>query len=109
MITIANRTRNKQIVIRTTEKEYEQIKKRVERSKMTQNEFIIKCLTKTPINVLNGLPEAIKELKSIGNNLNQLTRAVHQGKTNSKEEVEKLNEEVQNLWQLLKSLKVEKV
>ena len=36
-VTISKRKRQKQIVIRATEKEFEQIKNKVEKSKLTQN------------------------------------------------------------------------
>lgn len=106
---MVNRTRNKQITIRATEKEHSTIKKRVELSKMNQNEFIISSLIDKPIIKIEGLTDAIKELKAIGNNLNQITRLAHQGKTDNKQEIELLSKEVRKVWQLLKSLKVGQV
>ncbi len=38
-----NRKRNKQIVIRATEKEFNTIKNKVKKSKLSQNEYLLKC------------------------------------------------------------------
>lgn len=102
------RKRNKQIVIRLTDEEYKALKTLVERSKIKQNDFIIANMFNKPINVIDGLENILVELKRIGNNLNQLTREVHQGRINCSDELNVMSKEVHNIWQLLKSLKVAK-
>ena len=95
------RLRTKQIVIRFTEDEYKTIKSKIEQSKMKQQDYLIRALTSKPITVIEGVHELIPEIKRIGNNLNQLTRACHEGKADCKLEVEQIEKEMSEVWQLL--------
>jgi Mg2+ and Co2+ transporter CorA len=99
-----NRSRPKQIVIRASEEEFEQIKKKVKASKKKQNEYLLKCSLDKDIVVIDGLREQTIELKRIGNNLNQLTRAVNEGRANCANELQDINEEMKKIWQSLRSL-----
>jgi Mg2+ and Co2+ transporter CorA len=99
-----NRTRPKQIVIRATEIEFDKIKKKVKASKKKQNEYLLKCVLDKEIVVIDGLKEQTVELKRIGNNLNQLTRAVNEGRANCGEELQDINKEMKEVWQLLRLL-----
>ncbi len=99
-----NRSRPKQIVIRANQKEFERIKGRVEKSKLTQNEYLLRSVLDKEIIVIEGMKDLTIELKRIGNNLNQLTRAVHEGKANCSKELSEINEEMKEVWQLLRSL-----
>lgn len=99
-----NRTRPKQIVIRATEKEFEQIKKKVEKSKMTQNKFLLKSALDKDIIVIENLKELVLETKRIGVNLNQLTKLANQGRVNCSKELEKINRELVEVWQSLRQL-----
>lgn len=99
-----NRARQKQIVIRANEKEFENIKKKVIKSKLTQNEYLLKSALDKEIVVVEGVRDLTIEIKRIGNNLNQLTRAVHEGKANCSKELSEVNEEMKKVWQLLRQL-----
>lgn len=99
-----NRARPKQIVIRANEKEFEKIKNKVAKSKLTQNEYLLKSALNKEIIVIKGIRELTIELKRIGNNLNQLTKAVHEGKVNCSKELNEVNEEMKEVWQLLRQL-----
>ena len=99
-----NRTRPKQIVIRASEKEFEKIKNKVARSNLTQNEFLLKAALNKEIVVVNGIRELTIELKRIGNNLNQLTKAVHEGKANCSRELSEVHKEMKEVWQSLRRL-----
>ena len=98
------RKRNKQIVIRATEKEFEQIKKNVERSKLTQNKYLIQSALEKEITVIDGLRELIIETKRIGVNLNQLTKLANQGRVDCKGELKEINRELVEVWQSLRQL-----
>ncbi|MEG0091629.1 MAG: MobC family plasmid mobilization relaxosome protein [Oscillospiraceae bacterium] len=98
------RLRTKQIVIRMTEEEYEQIKNKIEQSKMTQQEYLIRACTDKKIIVVEGIRELTVELKRIGNNLNQIARACNEGRGNCKEEVHEIEKELGGVWQLLRRL-----
>ncbi|EGT4142438.1 plasmid mobilization relaxosome protein MobC, partial [Clostridium perfringens] len=67
-----NRKREKQIKFYVNEKEYEQIKKKVEKSKLKQQEYLIKSALNKKIIVIDGLKEILLELSREGNNLNQI-------------------------------------
>lgn len=99
-----NRKRPKQIVIRATEEEFEKIKERVEKSGLKQNEFLLKSATGKEIIVIEGLKEITLELKRIGNNLNQVTRAIHEGRANCSAEVKAMNGGLERIWQSLRQL-----
>lgn len=102
------RKRNRQILIRLSDEELEKFKIKIQKSKLNQSAYLRNCILEKPINVFENNRDYLIELKRIGNNLNQLTRAVHVGKINCGNELEELKGDVKKLWQLLKSLKVEK-
>ena len=99
-----NRTRPKQIVIRATEKEFNQIKKNVKKSKLTQNKFLLQSALDKEITVVEGIKDLVLETKRIVVNLNQLTKLSHEGKVNCKEELEEINGELVEVWQSLRQL-----
>ena len=74
---MANRKRDKVISIRLTEKELNFIKNKIKKSRLKQREFLMKCVSGKEIIVKENGIEIVKELKSIGNNLNQITRKVN--------------------------------
>lgn len=74
-----NRTRPKQLVIRLTEKEYETVKEKVEKSGMKQQEYLIRAITQKEIYSTEGVKALLPDLKRIGNNLNQIARSCNEG------------------------------
>lgn len=77
---IQNRTRNKQIVLRFTDKEYSTIKKAMDiAQKKSQSDFILDCVQNKPTIDMDTLRQILVELKRQGNNLNQIARSVNQG------------------------------
>ncbi len=99
-----NRTRPKQVVIRMNEKEKERMQKKVAKSKLSQNEYLIRAILDKDIIVVDGLHDFTIELKRIGNNINQITRSVNEGKTNCEKELSEVKKELMDLWQLSKQL-----
>ena len=69
------RKRNVQINIRISEAEAEQLRKKVEQSGMSQQEYILSCVLNKPITNTDGIKELVPELKRVGNNLNQIAHA----------------------------------
>ena len=53
--------------------------------------------------VINGLEEAITQLRKIGNNINQLTKLSNKGSITNVN-LENVKEELKNIWQLLNLL-----
>lgn len=97
-----NRIRPKQIIIRATENEFKLIKEKVKKSKLKQNDFLLKCALGKKIIIIEDLQEIFIELKRQGINLNQLARAVNQGELNLN--TEKLEKELEETWRLLRQL-----
>ena len=98
-----NRTRPKQIVIRVSEEELEQIKKKVEQSGKSQQQYIIEALTQKQVINTDGIKAIYPELKRQGNNLNQIARKLHErGYIDYQQELPNTMKEVREVWQLLR-------
>ena len=67
------------------------------------SDFVRDCVFEKDIVIVKGLDEFSLELRRIGNNLNQLTRAVNAGIVRAVDLTE-TKEEVEKLWQSLNSL-----
>ena len=100
------RTRAKEVRIRMTDDEFATYKERLELSKMTAQKYGLRCLLDNEkINVIEDLPELMRQLKAIGNNLNQIARAANSGDKEPPAAVAELQQGVGELWQLLKQLR----
>lgn len=64
---------------RASEKERQELKLRAKKSKMSKSDYIRHCVFDKEITVIDGLDDFAKQLKAIGNNLNQLTTRVNMG------------------------------
>lgn len=96
------RKRKVQINIRINEEEAEQLRKKVEKSGMSQQEYILKCaLNKEVINT-DGIKELVPELKRVGNNLNQIAHHMNGGGFPMLQEVKDNQKELSDIWQSLK-------
>lgn len=76
---MANRKRNKQLKIYLSDEEYQTFIEQVSKSKLSQTDFFIKCVTKKKITVVDGLKETLIELKRIGVNINQISKNLNGG------------------------------
>ena len=97
-----SRKNTKQIIIRMTEENFERIKKKVAASGLSQQDFLLRAILNKPIINTDGLKEFSAQLKSIGNNLNQLTRLANMGFHIDRRELSAIREELNNLWLSLK-------
>lgn len=97
-----NRTRPKQIVIRVSEEELEQIKGKVEQSGKSQQQYIIEALTQREVVNLDAVKELYPELKRIGNNLNQIARALNGTGYYDYRLITQNQKELNEVWQSLK-------
>lgn len=98
-----NRTRPKQIVIRLSEEELAQVKKKVEQSGKNQQQYIIEALTQKKIVNTDGIKKIYPELKQQGNNLNQIAKKLNEnGYVDYKNELFNTMKEVREVWQLLR-------
>ena len=65
--------------------------------------YLRDCALHKEIKIINGIEGVEYELRRIGNNLNQLTRAVNSGMCNAID-LKGMRQEVAKVWQLLSSL-----
>jgi hypothetical protein len=86
------------------EDEFLQVKNQVKKSGMKQQDYLIKAITNKPITNTDGIKVLIPELKRVGNNLNQLSRKANEGIITQKGEVSQMQEELNEIWQLLRLL-----
>ncbi len=100
------RKRDKQLNFRLNEVELNQFQNLVLKSNLKQSEYMRKCLLQKEIIVINDIKELTIQLKKIGNNLNQLTKSVHEGKVNCGNELVELQTELQCVWEeVIRALK----
>lgn len=95
--------KNKQINIRLSEQEIALLKRKAKQSNMTMSRFILSLTNNSQIIVINDLVETQRQLRYIGNNLNQLTQLCHEGRIECLNLME-VKKEVGNIWQSLNLL-----
>ena len=96
------RSREKQFKFYADDKEYERIKKKIEKSKLSQQEYLLRCALDKKIIVVEELQKIFLELKRQGVNLNQIAKAINSGEQN--QVAENTLKEFQELWQSLRQL-----
>lgn len=85
-----------------TEEEAEKLQKQIEKSGLSQQEYLLKCALNKPIINTDGIKELVPELKKQGNNLNQLTKKLNErGFVDYKQDLPQLKE-LKEIWQLLR-------
>ena len=87
---------------RATEEEKDRIMKKVEASNLSISEYLRRCALDKNIVAVNGLDDVARELRAIGNNLNQITRAVNSGYIQAVN-LQETGEVLGQLWQSLNS------
>lgn len=65
---------------RMASEDRERIKELAKKSHMSMSNYVTACCLGQQIVIIEGLKEVLKELKGIGNNLNQLVMLAHMGK-----------------------------
>ncbi len=97
------KNKNKHFNFRVNEEEYNKIKSKIGKSKLSTSEYLLKTAMEKEIIVVSGLEEVIIQLRKIGNNINQLTKLSNQGRITNVN-LEDVKEEMKNIWQLLNLL-----
>ena len=102
----ANRKRKHRLYFSATEKEKEKIEKKIEKSKMTKQDFLLKMALEKEIKVVpkEELAKIIIELSRQGNNLNQIAKKLNQGSQGTEElkMLWELSKEMDKVWQQLR-------
>ena len=88
---------------RSTEEEKDRIMKKVDASDLSISEYLRRCALDKPVIVMEGVDQIAYELRAIGNNLNQITRAVNSGYVQAVN-LQETEEVLGQLWQSLNSL-----
>ena len=88
---------------RATEEEKSIIMKKVDASDLSISEYLRRCALDKPVIVMEGVDQIAYELRAIGNNLNQITRAVNSGYVQAVN-LQETEEVLGQLWQSLNSL-----
>ncbi len=96
-------TKSSIIAFRVTPEERAWIEKHSYGNYRRISDFVRDCVFEKEIVIVKGLDEFSLELRRIGNNLNQLTRAVNAGIVRAVDLTE-TKAEVEKLWQSLNSL-----
>ena len=65
---------------RMASEDREQIKELAKQANMSMSNYVTSCCLGQQIVIIEGLKEVLKELKAIGNNLNQMVTLAHIGK-----------------------------
>lgn len=101
-----NRRRQRMVPIRLSDEEFERIKQKAEVAGVTVPSFLrelaLKQKVQFPLIDRESAKELLKQLRGMGNNLNQLTKLAHQGI--SVVYLEEAEREFERVWQLLNSL-----
>lgn len=93
-----NRKRPKQVKFWASEEELEKIKKKTEKSKLTQSEYLLRSALDKKIIVVDGLKDILIELSREGNNLNQITKSLNQGDRVEGYKILEAKEKLMELW-----------
>ena len=88
---------------RVSHEEREQIESKALSSYRTVSRYLRDVALDKPIVIVQGIDDLVDELRRIGNNLNQITRAVNAGLISAADLTE-TREEMKMIWQSLNSL-----
>ena len=101
-----NRKRDKPVLIRLSTSEYEKIQAKADRAQISVPAFLrelaLKQEVKAPLVDREGALEIAKQLKAIGNNVNQIAYALNRGAVVSAD-LSATKEELLKIWQRLNS------
>ena len=90
-------------MFRLSEEEAKELQKKIEKSGISQQDYILKSVLNKPITNTDGIKELIPELKRQGANLNQLVKKLNEkGYIDYKQELPQLEKELKEVWQQLK-------
>lgn len=93
---MTNRTRKNQVKVYLDDKEKAKLEKLITRSKITKSEYIRKSILEKEIIVVEDIKELVKQLKAVGNNLNQLTKIANTEK--QFQEIEPIKADLDQVW-----------
>jgi hypothetical protein len=96
-------TKTEILKFRVTSEEKEIITHKALSSYRLVSQYLRDCALEKPITVINGADNVAEELRRIGNNVNQIVRAVNSGYA-TEVNLTETREELRAIWQSLNSL-----
>jgi len=66
--------------IRISSGDLETIKHKAKQAHMSQSDYVTRCCLGRQIVIVDGLKDVLKQLRAVGNNLNQLTALANMGR-----------------------------
>ena len=90
--------KDRQFSIRISEQDLETIRRKAAQAHMSQSDYVTACCLGKRIVILDGLKEVLRQQKAIGNNLNQLTRRVHETGRIYDADLEDISQRQEALW-----------
>ncbi|SHN87949.1 MobC family plasmid mobilization relaxosome protein [Desulfitobacterium chlororespirans] len=98
------RANPERIVIRTTAERKNAIKDKAKKLNMTVAEYMLTMEEKGIIYVVEDVPNLLRQLGGMGNNLNQLTHLCHMGRIKEPEILKQLEANMKGVKKILRSL-----
>lgn len=95
------RKRNKSVLVRMDENEYEKYIRLVKKSKLNQQDYNLRCMLNKDIYVIDGIQELAMQIRKIGVNINQVVHLANQENYLKKEDVEKIDRMMNEIWNTL--------
>ncbi len=99
---MAERKRKIQVKFRVSEVEAERLQKKIEKSGMSQQDYLLSCALNKTITNTDGIKEVLPEMKRIGNNLNQIARELNTKGYYNYNLITDNQKELKEIWQRLK-------
>ena len=93
----------RKFAFRIKESDYQMLKSKAKRGKVTMTALIVSAITGKEIIVVDDLKNFLSELKAIGRNLNQLTTLANMGKVNTVYLTE-TKQELNRLYEILSAV-----
>ncbi|AFM01476.1 Bacterial mobilization protein (MobC) [Desulfitobacterium dehalogenans ATCC 51507] len=92
------------IVIRTTAERKKDVQDKAKRLNMDVNDYMLMMEERGIIYVVEDVPNLLRQLGGMGNNLNQLTHLCHMGKIKEPEILKQLEANMKGVKKILRSL-----
>lgn len=89
--------------IRIASSDLDAIKKKAKQARLSQSDYVTRCCLGRQVVVIEDLKEVAKQLRAIGNNLNQLTALANMGRI-SVTHLDKVAQELANVSAALREI-----
>lgn len=93
--------KDKQIHIRLTKDDYDDIKQRSQKANLTMTDYMMKSALNKKIIVIVGYKEVFNEIRKIGININQIARKCNMSLV-QQSDIEEIQTYMEQIWQLLR-------